>query len=238
MMTIEANYVDIVNRDIFPAKITVNSGKIAAVERCDHCVENYLLPGFVDAHIHIESSMLPPSEFARLAVCHGTVATVSDPHEIANVLGMEGVEYMLQNSTQTPFKCYFGASPCVPATLFETNGATLGVEEIETLLKRPQIKYLSEVMNFPGVIYGDPEICSKIEKAKALGKPVDGHAPGLREITLETEQDTIISLADGIGALRALVAQRTFAQEDLERIKKLFKQIEQEYNEKAVESTV
>ncbi len=179
-MQIEANCVDLYNRKIFPAQVTVKEGKITAVEKIDAVLEHYILPGFIDAHIHIESSMLPPSEFARLAVCHGTVATVSDPHEIANVLGLEGVQYMLKNSEESPFKFYFGASPCVPATTFETNGATLGPKEIETLLNMPQIKYLSEVMNFPGVINGDPDMLAKIAIAKALGKPIDGHAPGLR----------------------------------------------------------
>ena len=178
-MQIEANYVDIVNREIFPAKVTVKEGKIEAVEKTDTSCDTYLLPGFIDAHIHVESSMLPPSEFSRLAVCHGTVATVSDPHEIANVLGIDGVKYMLKNSEETPFKFYFGASPCVPATPFETSGATLDPDAIETLLKMPQIKYLSEVMNFPGVINDDPDMLAKIGIAKKLGKEVDGHAPGL-----------------------------------------------------------
>jgi len=179
-MEIKANYVDILNRRIFPAKVLVEEGKITSVTEIDMQCKTYILPGFIDAHIHIESSMLPPSEFARLAVCHGTVATVSDPHEIANVLGVEGVEYMLKNSENTPFKFYFGASPCVPATPFETSGAVLGPKEIETLLKMPQIKYLSEVMNFPGVINDDPDMLAKIEAAKVLGKQIDGHAPGLR----------------------------------------------------------
>ena len=179
-MEIVANYVDLFNREIFPAKVSVKEGRIDAVERIGRSCEGYIMPGFVDAHIHIESAMLPPSEFARLAACHGTVATVSDPHEIANVLGLDGVAYMLQNSEQTPFKFYFGASPCVPATPFETSGAVLGPDEVETLLKDPRIKYLSEVMNFPGVIGGDPDMLAKIAKAKALNKRIDGHAPGLR----------------------------------------------------------
>ena len=179
-MELKANYVDIFNREIFPAKVTVKSGYIDAVERIDEQCDTYILPGFIDAHIHIESSMLPPSEFARLAVCHGTIATVSDPHEIANVLGIQGVKYMLENSELTPFKFYFGASPCVPATTFETSGAVLGPDEIENLLNMPQIKYLSEVMNFPGVVNDDPDMLSKIAKAKALHKRIDGHAPGLR----------------------------------------------------------
>ena len=184
-MKITANYVDSVKREIFPARITVKEGRIDSIEKIDESCDTYILPGFVDAHIHIESSMLPPSEFARLAACHGTVATVSDPHEIANVLGIPGVRYMLENSEKSPFKFYFGASPCVPATPFETSGAALGPDEVETLLKMPQIKYLSEVMNFPGVINDDPDMLAKIEKAKALGKPIDGHSPGLRGDGLE-----------------------------------------------------
>jgi len=185
-MEIQANYVDIVKKEIFPSKIIIKKGKIASVERINTACDRYILPGFIDAHIHIESSMLPPSEFARLAVCQGTVSTVSDPHEIANVLGMKGVQYMLDNSKQTPFKFYFGASPCVPATPFETSGAALGVEEIESLLKMPQIKYLSEVMNFPGVINDDPDMLAKIAQAKSEGKQIDGHAPGLVGEDLDT----------------------------------------------------
>jgi adenine deaminase len=185
-MVIKANYVDIFNRRIFPAEIVVEEGKISSVQEIETPCDTYILPGFVDAHIHIESSMLPPSEFSRLAVCHGTVATVSDPHEIANVLGIKGVEYMLENSRETPFKFYFGASPCVPATVFETNGATLGPSEIEKLLEMPQIKYLSEVMNFPGVIGGDPDMLVKIAVAKSLHKQIDGHAPGLSGKDLDT----------------------------------------------------
>jgi len=184
-MELIANYVDILNREIFPAKLTVNNGRIVSVESVDETCDTYILPGFIDAHIHIESSMLPPSEFARLAACHGTVATVSDPHEIANVLGVSGVRYMLENSEKTAFKFYFGASPCVPATIFETSGAILGPDEVETLLEIPQIRYLSEVMNFPGVINDDTDMLAKIAKAKALHKPIDGHAPGLRGDDLE-----------------------------------------------------
>ena len=179
-MEIKANFVDIDQREIYPVKVVTNNQKITSVTKINEICATYILPGFIDAHIHIESSMLPPSEFARLAVRHGTVATVSDPHEIANVLGIKGVEFMLNNAEQVNFKFYFGASPCVPATPFETSGATLGVDEIKTLLQKPQIKYLSEVMNFPGVIHGDEDMLSKIKAAQDLGKPVDGHSPGLR----------------------------------------------------------
>ncbi len=179
-MQITANYVDIEKREIYPAVVLVEDRKIRSVTKIDSSCENYILPGFIDAHIHIESSMLPPCEFARLAVCHGTVATVSDPHEIANVLGISGVKYMLESAEKTTFNFYFGASPCVPATAFETNGATLGPDEIGKLLEMSQIKYLSEVMNYPAVIQDDPDMLAKIAKAKALGKQVDGHSPGLR----------------------------------------------------------
>ena len=174
------NFVDLDRREIYPAHVEIEEGRIASISRTDAVVEGYLLPGFVDAHIHIESSMLPPAEFARLAVRHGTVATVSDPHEIANVLGISGVNYMLESARKTPFHFCFGASPCVPATPFETSGALLGPSEIAELLKRPEIGYLSEVMNYPGVIGGDPDMLKKIAIAKELGKPIDGHCPGLR----------------------------------------------------------
>ena len=139
----------------------------------------YILPGFVDAHIHIESSMLPPAEFGRIALAHGTVATVSDPHEIANVLGVPGIELMLREATHTALKIHFGAPPCVPATRFETAGATVSAADVAHLLQRPDIWFLSEVMNYPGVLGGDADLLAKIEAAKQAGKPVDGHAPGL-----------------------------------------------------------
>jgi adenine deaminase len=140
----------------------------------------YILPGFIDAHVHIESSLLIPSEFARLAVVHGTIGTVSDPHEIANVSGLPGIEFMIRNGRTVPFHFNFGAPSCVPATRFETAGATLDAAKVEQLLANPDIKYLSEMMNFPGVLNKDPEVMEKIAAAQRLGKPVDGHAPGLR----------------------------------------------------------
>jgi adenine deaminase len=140
----------------------------------------YIMPGFIDSHVHIESSMLVPSEFARLAVLHGTIGTISDPHEIANVCGVAGVEFMIENGKQTPFKFFFGAPSCVPATIFETAGAEVNEKEVDALLSRPEIYYLSEMMNFPGVLHNDPVVMAKIKAAQKHNKPVDGHAPGLR----------------------------------------------------------
>ena len=182
MTHLQANYIDIKNQNIYAAAIQFDT-HIQSINPLDN-KENpslpYLIPGFVDAHIHIESSMLVPSEFARLAVTHGTVATVSDPHEIANVCGMEGIEFMIENGKTVPFSFNFGAPSCVPATTFETAGAALNSQEVKQLLENPNIKYLSEMMNFPGVLQGDEEVMRKIEAAKTLRKPVDGHAPGLR----------------------------------------------------------
>lgn len=179
-MQIKGQLVDIENRRIFKAIVEISEGKINSIQEIDHDVDTFICPGFIDAHIHIESSMLVPTEFALMAVRHGTVATVSDPHEIANVLGIEGVEYMLNNAEKTPFKFYFGAPSCVPATSFETAGASIDSEGIKTLLQNPKIKYLAEMMNYPGVIYDDSEVHKKIEWAQHFNKPVDGHAPGLR----------------------------------------------------------
>ena len=179
-LTLKGNIVDIQNRSIYKEEITIENGKIKSIKKKD-CIENhYILPGFIDAHIHIESSMLVPSEFAKVAVKHGTVATVSDPHEIANVLGVKGVEFMIENGKQTPFKFNFGAPSCVPATSFESAGAVIDSDDIKTLMANPDIKYLAEMMNYPGVIYDDAEVLKKIEWAKHYNKPIDGHAPGLR----------------------------------------------------------
>lgn len=179
-MIIKGNIVDIQNRRIFKGEITIEDGNIKSIEEKD-CEENhYILPGFVDAHIHIESSMLVPSEFAKVAVKHGTVSTVSDPHEIANVLGVKGVEFMIENGKKTPFKFNFGAPSCVPATSFESAGAVIDSDDIKTLMANPDIKYLAEMMNYPGVIYDDAEVFKKLEWAKHYNKPIDGHAPGLR----------------------------------------------------------
>ncbi len=176
---IQGNIVDVVGKRIFQGTVVIRDGRINAIREEPVSSEEFILPGLVDAHIHIESSMLIPSEFARLAVIHGTVGTVSDPHEIANVLGVPGVKFMIDNGKKVPFKFNFGAPSCVPATPFETAGAILGPDEVGELLRMPEIRYLSEMMNFPGVLFSDPEVMSKLALAKAAGKPVDGHAPGV-----------------------------------------------------------
>ena len=181
---LRGNIVDIFNKAIFPGEVTIENGKIALIQKLpttNYKLEttNYILPGFIDSHIHIESSMLVPSEFAKLAVVHGTVGTISDPHEIANVCGMAGAEFMIANGKTVPFKFHFGAPSCVPATVFETAGAALTAAEVDSLLQKEEINYLSEMMNFPGVLHDDEEVMKKIASAKKYNKPVDGHAPGL-----------------------------------------------------------
>lgn len=178
--SIEGQLLLLDERKIVSARIDVEDGKIIGIEPITNAPEHFILPGFIDAHIHIESSMLVPSEFARMAVKHGSVATVSDPHEIANVLGISGVEYMIDNAQKVPFKFYFGAPSCVPATSFETSGAHLGPESIDYLLKKKEIVYLAEMMNYPGVLHNDPEVIEKLNIAKKYNKKIDGHAPGLR----------------------------------------------------------
>lgn len=180
MKSVKGIIVDPVNRRTFKGQITIRDGMIESIQETTDAPEHYILPGLIDAHIHIESSMLIPSEFARLAVRHGTVATVSDPHEIANVCGTEGVRFMIENGKKVPLKFFFGAPSCVPATTFESAGASIGVDEVKQLLQQDDIHYLAEMMNWPGVLFDDPDVLAKIEAAHAAGKPVDGHAPGLR----------------------------------------------------------
>ena len=180
---VTGNLVDVFEKRIYPAEVKIMEGKIASIQPINQTTNqqlNYILPGFIDSHVHIESSMIIPSEFARLAVVHGTVATVSDPHEIANVCGIKGIEFMIENGKKVPFKFNFGAPSCVPATIFERAGAALNSDDVERLLAKDEIKYLSEMMNFPGVLLKDEEVMKKINAAKSFNKPVDGHAPGLR----------------------------------------------------------
>jgi adenine deaminase len=205
---ISGNIIDVIHKVIFPGTITIAQGHIQSIaQEPEQSYQQYILPGFVDAHVHIESSMLVPSEFARLATVHGTVATVSDPHEIANVLGIAGVEFMLTNAAQTPFKIAFGAPSCVPATTFETAGATLTVREIAQLFAYPGISYLSEVMNFPGVLAKDTELMGKIELANQLGYPIDGHAPGLCGAALQNYAHAHITTEHECSTLQEALAK-------------------------------
>lgn len=179
-MQIQGQIVDIENKRIYSGEITIENGKITSIVEQKHNIKTFILPGFIDAHIHIESSMIVPSEFAKIAVLHGTVGTISDPHEIANVLGKDGVHYMIENGKKVPLKFHFGAPSCVPATFFETAGAVIDSEQIKELMASPDIYYLSEMMNYPGVLFDDEEVLKKIAWSKHYNKPIDGHAPGLR----------------------------------------------------------
>ena len=194
--SITGNVVDIPNKYIYGATLWIEDGHIKRIEASSAPVNPalpYIMPGFIDSHVHIESSMLVPSEFARLAVLHGTIGTISDPHEIANVCGVAGVEFMIENGKQTPFKFFFGAPSCVPATIFETAGAEVNEKEVDALLARPEIYYLSEMMNFPGVLHSDPVVMAKIKAAQKHNKPIDGHAPGLRGEAAKKYIDTGLS---------------------------------------------
>lgn len=175
--SLNGQVIDIVHSRIFPGQVSVTDGKITEIKELDVAAPQYIMPGFIDAHIHIESSMVTPSEFARMAVCHGTVAAVCDPHEIANVMGVDGVDYMIQNGKRGRFKFFFGAPSCVPATSFETSGAVLDAASIEHLMESDDIHFLAEMMNYPGVLADDPEVMRKLQSAKKHGKPIDGHAP-------------------------------------------------------------
>jgi adenine deaminase len=179
MQRVEGNIVDVISKEIFEGCLYIQDGIIQKIERCEVATKRFIIPGFVDAHVHVESSMLAPSEFARIAVCHGSVGTISDPHEIGNVLGKDGVKFMIENGLQTPFKFHFGAPSCVPATIFETAGATIDLEDIREIFGMPRVNYLAEMMNFPGVLNRDPAVMARIKLAHDLGKEVDGHAPGL-----------------------------------------------------------
>ncbi len=191
---IQGNIVDILKKNIFFGEVEIVNGTVQKINMLDESSkqgEYFIMPGFIDSHVHIESSMLIPSEFARLAVIHGTAGTISDPHEIANVCGIEGVQFMIDNSKKVPLKFHFGAPSCVPATIFETAGATIDKNDVEKLLASPEIFYLSEMMNFPGVLHGDEEVKGKIAAAQKLNKPVDGHAPGLRGADAKKYVDAI-----------------------------------------------
>lgn len=232
MKTVQGKIVDPVSRRIFNGEIEIKDGKISDVRETDGAPNQYIMPGLIDSHIHIESSMLIPSEFARLAVRHGTVATVSDPHEIANVCGKKGVEYMIKNGKKVPLKFYFGVPSCVPATTFETAGAELDKEDVEKLLQRDDIHYLSEMMNWPGVLNDDPDVLAKIDAALKLGKPIDGHAPGLKgekakkyaaaEISTDHECFTIEEAIDKLEAGMLIIIREGSAAKNYNALVKLF----------------
>jgi adenine deaminase len=185
METISGNIIDIHEREIYPGTVFFSEGKIKKIEKGNKLHNQYILPGLIDSHVHIESSMLVPSSFSRLVVPRGTIGVVTDPHEIGNVLGVKGVEYMIDDSKKTPLKCFFGAPSCVPATSLESSGAIISPDDIEFLLDKEEVLFLSEMMNFVGVIKGDKEVFRKIDAAKRRNLPVDGHAPGLRGEGLE-----------------------------------------------------
>ncbi|MDD2385958.1 MAG: adenine deaminase [Bacteroidales bacterium] len=185
MIKIEGQIVDVFNREIFPGEITIENNKIKSIIKKETTSEFYILPGLIDAHVHIESSMLIPSEFAKLAVSNGTVGVVTDPHEIANVMGIEGVKFMIENSESTPLKTYYCAPSCVPATPFESSGAILSSTDIETLFRDFKLKVLGEMMNYPGVIYNDEEVHAKLKIAKKYNALIDGHIPGIKGEDLE-----------------------------------------------------
>ena len=192
-MKIFGKLVDVHSRIIFDAEVLIENGIIAGISPNDNVCDRFILPGLIDAHVHIESSMLTPATFAVEAVKHGTVAVVSDPHEIANVCGIDGVDFMIENSKSVPLKFFFGAPSCVPATPFETNGAVLDETAVDKLMKKKEIHYLAEVMNYPAVIADEPSVMSKIASAKQWNKPVDGHAPGLTGDSLKKYIDAGIS---------------------------------------------
>jgi len=231
-MKITGQLVDIHNRDIYPATLTFLNGKISYVERIDSAPKIYILPGLTDAHIHIESSMVTPGAFAMTAVKHGTCNVICDPHEIANVLGMQGVEFMIKDAEKVPLNFFFGAPSCVPATVFESNGAIINHQMIGQLLRRTEIKYMSEMMNFPGVIYDDPEVLKKIACAKEVGKPIDGHAPGLRGeslkkyvaagITTDHECSSIDEALEKISLGMKILIREGSAAKNLNALKDLF----------------
>jgi adenine deaminase len=232
-MKLKGLLIDIHERKIFPAVITIKNGRIESIKKSVVKEENYILPGLIDAHIHIESSMVTPGSFAYEAVSRGTIGVVSDPHEIANVLGIEGVNIMIEDGERVPFKFWFGAPSCVPATVFETSGAVINATDIKKLLDRKEIKYLSEMMNYPGVIFGDKEVTEKIKAATDKHKPIDGHAPGLTGedlkkyiaagISTDHECSTIEEAREKIALGMKILIREGSAARNLDALKELYK---------------
>lgn len=232
-MKVSGKIVDIHNRVIYSGTIHFNKGLIKRIERTDFSTDVYIMPGLTDAHIHIESSMITPGSFAKAAVSRGTTAVVADPHEIANVLGIEGVKFMIKDSKKVPLKFFFGAPSCVPATSFERNGATIDHNGIKELLQLPEIKFLGEMMNFPGVIHNDKEVLKKLDIARKTRKPVDGHAPGLSGeslkkyisagISTDHECSTIEEAREKISLGMKVIIREGSAARNLNALKELFK---------------
>ena len=191
-MKISGHIVDVINREIFSGLIEVKENKIISIQRTVDCDDVYILPGLVDSHVHIESSMTIPSRFAQMVTPRGTVAVVSDPHEIANVLGREGVKFMIDDAAKVPLKCFFGVPSCVPATSFETSGSQIAPKDVDFLFDNGGW-FLAEMMNFPGVIYDDADVHEKLLMARRRGRRVDGHAPGLTGAQLKKYIDSGIS---------------------------------------------
>jgi adenine deaminase len=231
-ISVSGKIIDIHKREIFPGRIIIKGGKIYSIEPIEICPDVYIMPGLIDSHVHIESSMITPGAFAVAAVSRGTIGVVSDPHEIANVMGIDGVNFMIEDAKTTPLKVWFGAPSCVPATSFETSGAVVDHKEIEKLLNRAEIKYLSEMMNFPGVIYGDAEVIKKIEAAHHYNKPIDGHAPGLSGdmlrkyvnagISTDHECSTLNEALEKISLGMKILIREGSAARNLEALKDLF----------------
>lgn len=232
-MKIRGNLVDIHERTIYPVELSIADGRIEGIMKMNKMQEAFIMPGLIDAHIHIESSMVSPGAFAMEAVKHGTTGVVSDPHEIANVMGIDGINYMIEDSKKVPMRFWFGAPSCVPATDFESAGAILGVRETEMLLQNEDIKYLSEMMNFPGVIYNDEDVRGKLAVALRLGKPIDGHAPGLSGenlrkyinsgISTDHECSTIDEAKEKIGLGMKILIREGSAARNLKALKGLYK---------------
>jgi adenine deaminase len=232
-MKTKGQLIDVHSREIYPAEVSLKGETIEKIERLDSAPDRYIMPGLTDAHIHIESSMVTPGSFARAAVSRGTTAVVSDPHEIANVLGIPGVQYMISDAAKVPLKFFFGAPSCVPATSFETSGAVIDSAGIEKLLHLPEIKYLAEMMNFPGVIYNDPEVIKKIETAKKLNRKIDGHAPGITGeqlksyvgagISTDHECTSIEEAREKIGLGMKILIREGSAAKNLDDLKELFR---------------
>ncbi len=192
-------------------------------------VENcFILPGFVDAHVHIESTMLTPIEYAKECVKHGVVAAITDPHEIANVCGVSGIKYMVKCANQTPVKIFTGAPSCVPATSFETSGALISPADIESLFIEGLCSHLAEMMNFPGVLNGDEIVLKKIEVANRFQKNIDGHAPLLsginllnyisKNITTDHECITVSEAIEKIDAGMKIMLRESSASKDFDNL--------------------